>query len=314
MNRIGRREFLKVMGAAAASLAVPGCLPSRKSPAYKMPAERPNIVIVLADDLGYGDVGCYGNKIIKTPNIDALAEGGLKFTDFHTNAPMCSPTRASVLTGLYPQRCGIENALSWDHEYGLELDKITFAEVLKKVGYKTAIFGKWHLGSGLQFNPIRQGFDEFKGYLTGCGDYHSHIDRLGNPDWYEQDKLKDDEGYATDLINDYSVDFIKRNKNNPFCVFVSHEAVHFPYQGPNDKADRFPGQTWHHLKYGTRKDQKAAYKEMIESMDAGIGRVMKTIKDLGLERKTFVFFASDNGGHHYVASNAPYSGFKFDLW
>lgn len=97
-------------------------------------------------------------------------------------------------------------------------------------------------------------------------------------------------------------------------MFVSHEAVHFPYQGPKDKADRYLGKTWHHLKYGSREDQKAAYKEMVESMDAGIGKVMKTIKNLNLERKTFVFFASDNGGHHYVASNAPFSGFKFDLW
>ncbi|MHC4123791.1 MAG: sulfatase [Planctomycetota bacterium] len=310
---MNRRQFLKLLSVTTASLNTSGCWTDLKKRTLKTP-EKPNIIIILADDLGYGDVGCYGNKTIKTPNIDALAKGGLKFTDFHTNAPMCSPTRASLLTGLYPQRCGIGNALGRNPNDGLRLEKITFAEVLKKVGYRTAIFGKWHLGVNTKFNPIHQGFDEFRGYVTGDGDYHSHIDRWGDPDWWEGGKLKPDEGYATSLITNYSVDFIKRNKNNPFCLYIAHEAVHFPYQGPEDKADRYAGREWFDLKYGSRKDRKVAYKEMIESMDTGVGKIMQTLKKLGIEQKTFVFFASDNGGHHLVASNNPLKGYKFDLW
>jgi arylsulfatase A-like enzyme len=310
-HRFTRRNFLKAAGFGAASLAFSQAV----SPAAGKAAEgKPNIIVILADDLGYSDIGCYGNKTIKTPNLDALAAGGMRFTDFHSNGAMCSPTRAALLTGRYQQRCGLEHVLGWDHDEGIALDEVTFAEVLKATGYATAAFGKWHVGYVANFGPAKQGFDEFRGYSGGCLDYHSHIDRQGNPDWWKDDKLVPEEGYVTDLVSDHTVNFIEKNKDRPFCIYVSHLAVHFPYQGPNDKADRVAGQSWHHLKRGSRKDQKAAYKEMIESMDAGVGRIVASITRLDLEKRTLVFFTSDNGAYQNVGSNLPCRGQKSDLW
>jgi arylsulfatase A-like enzyme len=309
-----RRDFLKTAGFGAVSLAFSRAASGVVGAASRPAESKPNIIVILADDLGYGDVGCYGNKTIKTPHIDALAASGMRFTDFHSNGPMCSPTRAAFLTGRYQQRCGLEHVLGWDHDEGIALDEVTFAEVLKTAGYATAAFGKWHVGYVANFGPAKQGFDEFRGYSGGCLDYHSHIDRQGNPDWWKDDKLVPEEGYVTDLVSDHTVSFMERNKDRPFCIYASHLAVHFPYQGPNDKADRVAGQSWHHLKRGSRKDRKAAYKEMIESMDAGVGRIVQAVKRLGLEKRTLIFFASDNGAYLSVGSNLPCRGEKTDLW
>jgi arylsulfatase A-like enzyme len=268
----------------------------------------------MADDLGYGDVGCYGSKTIKTPNIDSLAEGGMKFTDYHSNCPVCSPTRAALLTGRYQQRAGIEGvvyAKGPTRQTGLALEETTFAEVLKSRGYATGIFGKWHLGYNIEFNPARQGFDEFRGYVSGNVDFHSHIDGAGFDDWWKNLEKVPEEGYCTDLITKHGVDFIERNKDEPFCLYLSHEAPHYPYQGRNDPPERLPG---------GKKGRKAkgdeitrAYKEMVEVMDEGIGRIVETVKRLGIERKTFIFFCSDNGATRN-GSNGALSGYKGSLW
>jgi len=282
---------------------------------------RPNIILILADDLGYGDVGCYGNKIIKTPNIDALARGGMRFTDFHSNGPMCSPTRAAVLTGRYQQRCGIEGVLSCKSNYdtGMSPKEVTFAEVLKTVGYSTALFGKWHLGYTVPFNPVKQGFDTFRGYVAGGLDYHSHINRSGQPDWWKDDKLVPEQGYTTRLLTDHAIQFVEQNRDKPFCVYIPYQAVHFPFQGPNDKADRvIGGNYWSKAKYGSRyddvQDRKAAYREMVESLDANVGRIVSAVRRLGLQDKTLIFFTSDNGAYRWVGSNLPCRGQKTDLW
>jgi len=318
---LDRRDFLKAVGFGAMSVAVSSCAAGSKRGARSGPQDKPNIVLIMADDLGYGDLGCYGNQTIKTPNLDALAKGGMRFTDFHSNGAMCSPTRAALLTGRYQQRAGIESVLSArsNYETGMAVEEITFAEVLKTAGYATACFGKWHLGYPPAYNPVRQGFDTYRGFVAGGLDYHSHIDRSGRADWWKDDKLLPEEGYTTELLSEHAAQFIEDSKAKPFCIYVPYQAVHFPFQGPNDEADRVVGGNyWSKAKYGRRyddvDDRKLAYKEMVESLDAGVGRIVKKLKELGLDKKTLVFFTSDNGAYRWVGSNLPCKGQKGDLW
>ncbi|MHC4298614.1 MAG: sulfatase-like hydrolase/transferase [Planctomycetota bacterium] len=306
---MNRREFVKFIAVGAAAL-----LDNGRADARLRAADKPNIILIMADDLGYGDIGCYGNKTIKTPNIDALAKGGMKFTDYHSNCPVCSPTRAALLTGRYQQRSGIEGvvyAKGPTRQTGLALEETTFAEALKKRGYATALFGKWHLGYNVAFNPARQGFDEFIGYVSGNVDFHSHIDGAGFDDWWKNLEKVPEEGYVTDLITKHGVDFIERHKDRPFCLYLPHEAPHSPYQGRNDPPVRLPGGK----KGKAVKGQEIArvYREMVEVMDEGVGRIVDTVKRLGLERKTFIFFCSDNGATKN-GSNGALAGYKGSLW
>ena len=276
-------------------------------------ARKPNIILILADDMGYGDAGCYGGKHLQTPAIDTLADRGLRFTDFHSNAPVCSPTRAALLTGCYQQRCGIEGVISAKNhrKKGLSLENVTFADLLKTADYRTAVFGKWHLGYEPRFNPRYQGFDEFVGFVSGNIDYHSHIDQAGVEDWWQDVELIPEEGYSTDLVTSHGLSFIQRHKDKPFCLYLAHECPHYPYQGPNDPADRTVGKPEPIL--GRRKDRTAAYKEMMESMDTSIDRIVRKINSLGLEKETFIFFCSDNGPTG-PGSNGPLKGKKGSLW
>lgn len=292
---ISRRSFL---GAAAAA---PAALAQRR---------RPNVIVILADDLGYGDLACYGHPRHRTPHLDALARGGVRFTDFHSSGPVCSPTRAGFVTGRYQQRCGITEVIfaAGPRDQGLPEDEVTFAAQLKKAGYRTGIFGKWHLGYQPRFNPTRFGFDEFRGYVSGNVDYFSHLDQAGHEDWWNGAKLEPEEGYTTELVTRHSVRFIEENRDRPFCLYVAHEAVHSPYQAPDGKPERGPGGT------GVRsRPDPAAYRAMLESMDTGIGRVMETLRRLKIERDTFVFFFSDNGATA-AGSNGACRGGKGTLW
>jgi len=310
---MNRREFGKFAAGLAAAILVPGRGQAAKGKAVGL-GRRPNIILIMADDLGYGDLGCYGNRRIKTPNIDALAAGGMKFTDYHSNGAVCSPTRAALLTGRYQQRCGIEQvvyAKGPGRETGMPLGETTFAEVLKQAGYATGIFGKWHLGYKVQFNPVKQGFDEFRGYVSGNVDYHSHIDGAGYEDWWRNLRKVPEQGYVTDLITGHGVDFIERHKDEPFCLYLPHEAPHYPYQGRKDPAERLGGGRVG--KKTARQDIPRAYKEMVEAMDQGVGRIVEAVRRLGLERKTFIFFCSDNGGTRN-GNNGPLNGFKGSLW
>ncbi len=277
--------------------------------------EKPNIILIMADDLGYGDIGCYGNNEIKTPALDKLATMGLKFTDYHSNGAVCSPTRAALLTGRYQQRSGIEGVIyakGETRQTGLDIEELTFGDFMKSTGYATGIVGKWHLGYRIDYNPIYQGFDYFRGYVSGNIDYHSHIDGAGFSDWWHDLEKVEEEGYVTDLVTEYALTFIEKNKDKPFFLYVAHEAPHFPYQGRNDIADRtqngkFPG-------LGSRTDKAGAYKEMIEVMDEGIGKIVDRLVMLGLSNNTLIIFCSDNGGSNSVADNGNLKGSKGSLW
>lgn len=304
---MNRREFGKVFIGGIGLAALPGFMhPMTANGARRENQKKPNIILIIADDLGYGDLGCYGNERIKTPHIDALAKSGVRFTDYHSNGAVCSPTRAALLTGRYQQRCGIEGVVTAArHRHtGMALNEVTFAEVLKNHGYVTGIFGKWHVGYSAEFNPVRQGFDEFIGYVSGNVDFHSHIDQAGYDDWWKGDRKVPEQGYTTDLITRHGIDFIDRHKNEPFCLYLPHEAPHYPYQGRDDPPERLPGGKKGKKTKG--KEIVRAYKEMVEVMD-------ETVRRLDLERKTFIFFCSDNGANKN-GSNGALSGYKGSLW
>jgi len=305
-----RRDFLKL---AACSMAASVACPSRWAGAEAARNERPNIILIMADDLGYGDISCYGGWV-QTPHLDVLARGGMRFTDYHSNGAVCSPTRAALLTGRYQQRCGIDAVVTAKgpaRETGMAQQEITFAEVLKQRGYVTGLFGKWHVGYRVEFNPTKQGFDEFIGYVSGNVDYHTHIDQADIADWWKGAEKTPEEGYVTDLITRHAVDFLQRHKDEPFCLYLPHEAPHYPYQGREDPPERLPGGNKGTKTQGA--DIKRAYREMVEIMDQSVGRIVQTVKELGLERNTFIFFCSDNGANRN-GSNAPLRGFKGSLW
>jgi arylsulfatase A len=325
MNRRNstRRGFLKTLSVCAGQLVLSKHLWARGDTAGK-----PNIVIILADDLGYGDLGCYGNAHNATPNIDALARHGLKFTDFHSNGPMCTPTRVALLTGQYQQRFGpaFEKALSGKTEYdhGLPLKAFTMAEAMKDAGYATGMYGKWHLGFHPPLVPTRQGFDDYRGLLSGGGDHHSHIDRSGREDWWHNEQLDMESGYSVDLITRHSVEFIERHKDRPFFLYVPHQAIHFPWQGLDEPAHRESGKPCDGLdKLGPHKNAEVGpvVRQMIEAVDQSVGRIVNTLRKLDLDRRTLVFFTSDNGGYlrysggfDNISDNGPLRGQKGDLY
>jgi arylsulfatase A-like enzyme len=291
-------------------------------------AETPNFVLIVADDLGYGDVGCYGSTVHETPHIDALAAASVRFTDFHSAGPMCSPTRAAMLTGRYQQRFGrrFDGALSGrsDRDTGLPHEAVTIAEMLKERGYATACFGKWHLGYVPPWLPPNQGFDEFRGLGSGDGDFHTHVDRSGNEDWWRNNRKEKDTGYTTELLTRYSVDFVERNRDRPFFLYVPHLAIHFPWQGPDDPPHRQPGTDYHKDKWGIVPDPGNVaphVKAMVESLDASVGAIVAALKKWKIDRKTMVIFTSDNGGYltygknfRNISSNGKLRGEKGQLY
>ncbi len=317
-----RVKFQRLSAAVFLAVFVLSALPA----AAEDEKRPPNFILIVADDLGYGDIGCFGNTKNLTPNLDRLASEGLRFTDFHSNGSMCSPTRAALLTGRYQQRVRIESPLG-EHSPGLPQETVTIAERLKEAGYVSAIYGKWHLGT-IDNGPLRHGFDEYKGHTTGDSDFFSRVSRSGNPDWWHQDKPLSEEGYNTDLLTDYAIDFMRRHRKRPFFLYLPHSAIHFPWQSPNDtdpKTHRRPGlgaKTPGLTKLGHHSDPTIAVKEMIESLDQSVGRLMESVRDLGLEENTFVFFTSDNGGYlsyngkhrGQISSNGPLRGQKSDIF
>jgi arylsulfatase A-like enzyme len=261
---------------------------------------RPNVIIILADDLGCGDISLYDGWI-RTPHLDQMAKEGVWFNDFHSNGSVCSPTRAALLTGLYQQRLGIVDVIAGHLDTpGLEATELTIPRLMKQVGYRTALFGKWHLGSEPQYNPIHHGFDEFIGFLPGGCDYLVHRD------WYNGTEIAEQKGYSTNIITERSLDFIKRNKDNPFFLYVAHQAVHNYYQIPSDP----PGTRGRDIPLEGEEAQ-ARYKIMLQGLDNSVGEILNALKKFGLDENTFVFFFSDNGDVRMSPVERPYRGGKF---
>ncbi|MEM9368509.1 MAG: sulfatase-like hydrolase/transferase [Planctomycetota bacterium] len=247
----------------------------------------PNIVVILADDLGCCDLGLYGGWL-KTPRLEKMASEGMFFTDFHTNSSVCSPTRAAFLTGRYQQRVGIVDVIVGDREpeSGIPATVPTLPRVFQEHGYATGMFGKWHCGYQDQYNPIHHGFDEFVGFLNGATDYHRH------GSWRVGLKRQDVPGYSTHVITDHSIDFIQRHCAEPFFLYVSHAAVHNPYQTAEDTPEnRAKGENRNHINDANR----SRYQGMLEELDRGVGKILDTLDELALSDNTLVFFFSDNG-------------------
>lgn len=262
-------------------------------------AQRPNIVLIVADDLGYGDLSSYGGRI-STPSLDALARASVRFTDFHSNAPYCTPTRAALMTGRYPHRAKLFYALPANSTTGLPASETTIAEILKAAGYATGLVGKWHLGHLDRFHPLGQGFGSFFGFLKGEIDYVNHLDAFGHLDWWRMKGPVTVPKYSTTVITDEAIAFIRRNASRPFFLTVAYQAPHTPYQGPGDPAIRKPNQPAQGL-----EGDPTHYPAMVQAMDQGIGRIVSTLSSLNLRSRTIVFFLSDNGGLLPYGCNKP---------
>ena len=308
-SRMTRRDFVGGAIGAAALAASPRSL-------FAADENRPNILFILADDLGYGDLSCYGRPDYQTPVLDKLARDGMRFTDNYSAAPLCTPTRCGYITGRYPQRLpvGLEEPLKKDSpDVGLPPGHPTVATQLKAAGYHTALFGKWHLGWKPEYGPNSHGFDEFFGILSGAADYFTHRSPDA-PDAHATDLHQDlnpveRTGYLTDLLSDKAVDFVAHQKE-PFFLSLQYNAPHSPWEGPADGAVD-------HEDHGegpmTDGGSLKIYAAMVRSMDAGIGRILDALKQRGLDRKTLVIFTSDNGGERY-SFNWPFSFQKSYLW
>ncbi|MGQ9503961.1 MAG: sulfatase-like hydrolase/transferase [Thermogutta sp.] len=284
--------------------------------------ERPNIVFLLADDLGYGDLPCYGRNDLSTPAIDRLAKEGVRFTQAYANGPECTPTRAAFLTGRYQQRIGgLECAigtgdvgryddairLALAGELGLPADEVTVPSLLQDAGYDTILFGKWHLGYALKFSPRRHGFNLSRYCLGGGMDYFYYTDTLGIYNLYENGEPLRAKGYFTDLIADWAESYLAKAGERPFFLYLAFTAPHSPYQGPHDNVGHpLPGDS---PLWDQSQGVRDVYCAMIERMDAAIGRLLEALDRRNLTNNTVVIFASDNGGTR-SGSNAPLSGFK----
>jgi arylsulfatase A-like enzyme len=245
-------------------------------------ADRPNILLIVGDDMGYADVGFHGCKDIPTPNLDALAASGVRFTNGYVSGPYCSPTRAGLMTGRYQQRFGHEfNPGEGANAAGLPLTEKTLADRLKAAGYATGLVGKWHLGSQPQFHPQQRGFNEFFGFLSGQHDYFDAKGILRGTEPATQTE------YLTDVFAREAVAFIQRHKGESWFLYLAFNAVHTPMQADDPRLAKFASIT---------DSRRRMYAAMMLALDEAIGRVRKAVADIGQEQNTLVFFISDNGG------------------
>jgi arylsulfatase A-like enzyme len=303
---MNRREFLSFLGAATAAVGAGNLFAADAVPVKR----KPNIIVFVVDDLGYADLGCQGSAELATPNIDSIAANGVRFTSGYVSCPVCSPTRAGMLTGRYQERFGHEfnpgPGRAASTKEGLPLTERTVAEDLKAAGYVTGMIGKWHLGMAPKFHPQKRGFDEFYGFLGGM---HSYIDAKAMPNnlILRNSQPVDEKEYLTDAFNREAVEFVDRHHEQPFFLYLPYNAVHLPLQAPQEYLKRCA-----HIR-NTRRRIMAA---MLLAMDDGVGMVLDRLRRYGIEEDTLIFFFSDNGGPTPVnhSSNAPLSGLKTDLY
>jgi arylsulfatase A-like enzyme len=283
--------------------------------------QKPNVVLVLMDDMGYGDLGSYGGPDARTPNVDRLAREGVRLTDAYASGAVCTPTRAALISGRYQQRFGLEGVLTFspaDRERGLPVTGTSLPALLKSNGYTTGLVGKWHLGVKSEFGPHAHGFDEFFGFLGGAHDYYTG-DADETSGLYQDTKLVEPGGYLTDELTRRAVSFITRHATTPFFLEVAYNAVHWPFEPP----DRPPSEAERRAPLAlvpenfkpdaagraTRED----YVRMLERADQGVGEILAALDRLGLTRNTLVIFTNDNGGD-WLSRNAPLFHRKGLLW
>ena len=283
---------------------------------FPLYADRPNFIVIMVDDMGYAGLSGFGNPYFETPALDQLAAEGMRFTDFHSSGTVCSPTRTGLLTGRYQQRAGIEAVIHPhsdhpEHRKGLKPSETTFAEALKKAGYRTGMVGKWHQGypvNSPDYHPQVHGFDEFIGYHSGNIDFVSHVGDHNLHDWWHGKTETTEDGYATDLINRYADEFVRRHGNvdTPFCLYIAHLAIHNPIQVRGDPVRRTE-EAW--TRWNWREHSEAERIEKLKGMtlpiDEGIGMLRQTLAELGIEKDTFILFFSDNGGTREGPSSSP---------
>ena len=274
-------------------------------------SQRPNIIYIMSDDMGYGDLSSYGRKDYTTPNLDKLASQGIKFINAYSAAPLCTPTRAAFMTGRYSAKTPVGlieplTASKKDSAFGLTSEYPSIATLIKAGGYETALIGKWHLGCLPQHSPVKNGFDYFFGIHSGAADYISHKGNGKVHDLYENDSPVYSEGYLTDLFGEKAISFIRQKRNRPFFLVLNFNAPHWPWQGPEDK----PYDDTVDFRSG---GSATVYAAMVKSMDENIGKVIKTLDDLGLSSQTLVIFTNDNGGERY-SDNGGLSKAKASLW
>lgn len=300
---LSRRDFLISAGAGIAGMGLLGTL-AKAAASAGPPAKRPpNIIVILADDLGYGDVGFNGCKDIPTPNIDALAAGGVRFSQGYVTAPLCSPTRCGLMLGRYQQRIGWEfNPNRGDP--GLPVEEKIFADYMKQAGYATALVGKWHLGYAQPYLPLQRGFDEFYGFTYAMNPYLG-VDGKPNMLWRGNEQVEEKE-YLTDAFTREACEYIGRKKDKPFFLYLAYNAVHMPLDACPRYKDKFSE---------IADPKRRALATMLAALDDGVGSVMKKLRDEKLDQDTLVFFFSDNGAPTALnaSSNAPFSGGKNTL-
>ncbi|WP_218080816.1 sulfatase-like hydrolase/transferase [Anthocerotibacter panamensis] len=287
---------------------------------------KPNFVVIYADDLGYGDLGCYGSDVIQTPHLDQLAAQGARFTQWYSNCPVCSPSRAALLTGRYPVRTGITSILGGRRTTpGLPAREVTVAKHLQTLGYTTGIMGKWHLGVAPASRPNAHGFTEFFGFLAGAVDYYSHIYYYGLPGgidpihdlWHNEQEVWWNGQYLTELLTERAVQFIEHHAGQPFFLYLPYNAPHWPMHAPKSYLERFR----------ELPAERRIMAAMIAAMDDGVGAVLDALARTGCAEDTLVFFSSDNGPSaearnfldgqedpYYGGSAGIFQGYKYSLF
>lgn len=312
-RKLNRRQFV---GRALATAVVSGAV----SRVQASSATRPNILFILADDMGWGDLSCYGRPDYSTPNLDRLARDGVKFTHAYSAAPVCTPTRVGFMTGRYPARLrvGIEEPIHERKEltpdelqtYGIPQEHPTVASLIKSAGYDTALVGKWHLGYLPYFGPLKSGFDEFYGNMSGAIDHFTHKDMTDNLDFFEGEVPVEKIGYVTDLLTQRAIEYIQRPRTKPFYLSLHYTSPHWPWEGPKDIA------VSNAMKYSSAGFRAGGsikiYAEMMKNLDDGIGQVLAALKTAKLDSSTLVIFTSDNGGERF-SYNWPFTGQKLDV-
>ncbi len=308
---ITRRDLLRGVAAGAVALA----MDAAAKPAQAA-AKPPNIVFFLADDLGYADIACYGRPDLRTPNIDAIATRGMRFSQAYANSAVCTATRTALITGRYQYRLrlGLEEPLAGNPEVGLPPEHPTLPSLLKKVGYSSTLIGKWHMGVLPKFGPLKSGYDHFYGFRGGALDYFSHTTGRQD-DFWDDDVPLHQTGYLTELLGARAIEVINvyAKSRQPFLISIHFNAPHWPWEGPRDEAESKrlaqPGvKGLFDLDGGSQK----TYEAMIEAMDRQVGRVIKTLDANGLTENTIVIFTSDNGGERF-ADTWPFTGKKTEL-